>query len=81
MSVTFNFPSLAPVDPENMNYASAAVGVIMCFSAITWVTTGRKHYTCLGADEVVIEGSPPNELETEGDFGLGELGVDGKKMG
>lgn len=27
-SITFNFPTLSPVDKENMNYTSAAIGVI-----------------------------------------------------
>lgn len=44
-TITFNFPSLYPVTSENMNYTSAAIGVIMCISLITWITTGRRHYT------------------------------------
>ena len=42
---TFNFPNIYPVTSENMNYTSAAVGVIMCISLVTWTTTGKKHYT------------------------------------
>ncbi|KAL8810670.1 MAG: hypothetical protein Q9223_007710, partial [Gallowayella weberi] len=38
-SITFNFPALNPVDKENMNYTSAAVGVIGLISAVTWFTT------------------------------------------
>ena len=44
-SITFNFPTLSPVDSENMNYTSAAIGIIALISIITWVTTGRKAFT------------------------------------
>lgn len=44
-SITFNFPSTAPVNYESMNYTSAAIGVIALISLITWVTTGRKQFT------------------------------------
>ena len=44
-SITFNFPTLYPVDSENMNYTSAAIGVIGLISIITWITTGRKSFT------------------------------------
>ncbi|OCK85268.1 GABA permease [Lepidopterella palustris CBS 459.81] len=43
--ITFNFPSINPVDSQNMNYTSAAIGVVMLISIITWITTGRKHFT------------------------------------
>ncbi|KAL8830243.1 MAG: hypothetical protein Q9170_005826 [Blastenia crenularia] len=44
-SITFNFPTLAPVDKENMNYTSAAIGVIGLISLVTWITTGRQSFT------------------------------------
>ena len=44
-SITFNFPTLNPVDKNDMNYTSAAIGVIAFISAVTWITTGRKHFT------------------------------------
>ena len=44
-SITFNFPTVNPVDKENMNYTSAAIGVIGLISAVTWITTGRKNFT------------------------------------
>ena len=44
-SITFNFPTLYPVDKENMNYTSAAIGVIGLISILTWITTGRKSFT------------------------------------
>lgn len=43
--ITFNLPSFNPVDSENMNYTSAAIGVVMLISIITWITTGRKRFT------------------------------------
>ncbi|EAA64822.1 hypothetical protein AN1702.2 [Aspergillus nidulans FGSC A4] len=43
--VTFNFPSEAPVDDENMNYTSAAIGVIALVGVVTWVTTASKMFT------------------------------------
>lgn len=43
--ITFTFPSASPVNRENMNYTSAAIGVIAVISIVTWLTTGRKHFT------------------------------------
>ena len=43
--ITFNFPSVDPVNSTNMNYTSAAVGVSALIAIVTWLTTGRKHYT------------------------------------
>ncbi|ORY12966.1 GABA permease [Clohesyomyces aquaticus] len=43
--ITFNFPSIKPVESDNMNYTSAAIGVVMLLSLITWITTGRKRFT------------------------------------
>ncbi|KAL3473446.1 amino acid/polyamine transporter I [Aspergillus californicus] len=65
--VTFNFPSEAPVTEENMNYTSAAIGVIAVIGAGTWFVTARKRFTGpvdgvtgpdvigVGADGVVVE--------------------------
>lgn len=44
-SITFNFPIFSPVNKDNMNYTSAAIGVIALISIVTWLTTGRKHFT------------------------------------
>lgn len=44
-SITFNFPTLAPVDSGNMNYTSAAIGIIGLISIITWLLSGRKAFT------------------------------------
>ncbi|KAK4502896.1 hypothetical protein PRZ48_006322 [Zasmidium cellare] len=43
-TITFNFPTVSPVDSENMNYTSAAVGGIMLIALITWITTGHKQF-------------------------------------
>lgn len=43
-SITFNFPTLAPVDSENMNYTSAAVGIIMLVAVVTWMFVARKQF-------------------------------------
>ena len=44
-SITFNFPTLKPVNEADMNYTSAAIGVIGLISIVTWMTTGRKSFT------------------------------------
>lgn len=43
--IVFNFPTVNPVDSDNMNYTSAATGVIMLIASVTWLTTGRKRFT------------------------------------
>ncbi|CAI6341127.1 unnamed protein product [Periconia digitata] len=40
-----NFPGVSPVNSDNMNYTSAAIGVVMMISLVTWLTTGRKRFT------------------------------------
>jgi choline transport protein len=40
-----NLPSVTPVDSENMNYTSAATGLVMLISLIFWVLKGRKTFT------------------------------------
>ncbi len=56
-SITFNFPTLSPVDSGNMNYTSAAIGVIALISIVTWITTGRKAFTGpqIGGDIAVLD--------------------------
>jgi hypothetical protein len=44
-AIVFNFPSVSPVNGSNMNYTSAAVGVCGLIAAVTWMTTGRTHFT------------------------------------
>lgn len=55
-TITFNFPGLSPVTSENMNYTSAAVGVIMLIAVITWFTTGYRQFRGPESGGVVIEG-------------------------
>jgi len=43
--ITFNFPSVYPVTSENMNYTSAAIGVIMFIAALTWFTSARQRFS------------------------------------
>ncbi|KAI9925518.1 hypothetical protein ASPWEDRAFT_543025 [Aspergillus wentii DTO 134E9] len=52
-AITFNFPTTYPVGKDSMNYTSAAIGVIGLISAVTWVTTGRKHFTGPGGMSVL----------------------------
>ncbi|KAG9237019.1 amino acid/polyamine transporter I [Amylocarpus encephaloides] len=51
--ITFNFPSVYPVTSENMNYTSAAIGVIMFVAALTWITTAGKAFSGPDVHEVV----------------------------
>ena len=41
--ITFNFPSVAPVTRENMNYTPVAVGLSLVVATVTWFTTGRAQ--------------------------------------
>lgn len=45
VAIIANFPTVKPVDSENMNYTSAATGVIMLVSLVFWIITGRKKFT------------------------------------
>ena len=62
-TITFNFPSISPVDRDNMNYTSAAVGLIFLISLLTWIFDGRKNFT--GPESGIM-----NATEAE-DMGLG----------
>jgi choline transport protein len=44
-AITFNFPSISPVETGNMNYTSAAIGAIGLISLLTWIFDGRKNFT------------------------------------
>lgn len=44
-TITFNFPSVYPVNASNMNYTSAAVGVSVLIATVTWFTTGSKQFS------------------------------------
>lgn len=43
--IDFNFPQEGPVTGDNMNYCSAAFGIIGLVSLVTWVWDGRKNFT------------------------------------
>jgi choline transport protein len=51
-TITFNFPTVAPVDKDNMNYTSAAVGIIGLVSGLTWIFDGRKNFS--GPDTLIM---------------------------
>ena len=66
--ITFNFPTLYPVDQYNMNYTSAAIGVIGLISIVTWFTTGKKNFT--GPQTGIVNvGLPPSVQHTTGTAG------------
>lgn len=68
-AITFNFPSVAPVDADNMNYCAAAIGVIGLVSGVTWVVDGRKNFTGPKEDVEVVK------KEMGGGVGVGGFGV------
>jgi choline transport protein len=75
-SITFNFPTLKPVDSENMNYTSAAVGVVMLVALITWFATARKSFRCPGlGEEVVLHSASCVQGEREAEAVRGEKGL------
>ncbi|KAG9701366.1 putative GABA permease, partial [Aureobasidium melanogenum] len=55
-----------PVDSKNMNYTSAAIGLMLLIAAITWMTTGRHRYqeplaTIIEGTEVAMSDSRPEQ--------------------
>lgn len=67
-TITFNFPSVSPVTADNMNYTSAAIGVIMAIAAVTWFTTARERFSGPEVEAVVAvvaeyEGSSGTSLD------------------
>ncbi|KAL4922508.1 amino acid permease-domain-containing protein [Aspergillus aurantiobrunneus] len=62
--VTFNFPSQAPVDDENMNYTSAAIGVIGLVGIVTWFITAHRRFT--GPLDGVHVVTPSSESNVDG---------------
>ncbi|KIW20502.1 hypothetical protein PV08_01077 [Exophiala spinifera] len=52
--VDFNFPQVGPVTGDNMNYCSAAFGIIGLVSLVTWVFDGRKNFTGPQTGVVVV---------------------------
>ncbi|KAK5083191.1 hypothetical protein LTR05_007075 [Lithohypha guttulata] len=43
--IDFNFPQVGPVTADNMNYCSAAFGVIGTIAVVTWFGGARKRFT------------------------------------
>ncbi|GAA5813685.1 hypothetical protein MFLAVUS_007171 [Mucor flavus] len=43
-SVILCIPSVSPVTPETMNWASAMIGGVMLFALFFWFISGRKNY-------------------------------------
>lgn len=70
--ITFNFPSEYPVNKDNMNYTSAAIGVIMFVALITWFTSARKQFSGPEIDIPEIIGDASSESGKEEGKGLGE---------
>ena len=68
-SITFNFPGSNPVTAQNMNYTSAAIGIIGLISLVTWITNGRKHFT---GPTVMLEGEGVEAIRDE----IGEKGLE-----
>ena len=65
-------PSLEvnPVDKDNMNYTSAALGVIGLISLVTWITTGSRKFTGPNIDGVKtdIDRNSTEVIHEKGDF-------------
>ncbi|CAI7600804.1 unnamed protein product [Penicillium crustosum] len=66
-SITFNFPSDAPVTSGSMNYTSAAIGLVILLSLVTWFTTATNRF--VGPSDVrhlVVDGiERPMTLQLE----------------
>jgi choline transport protein len=43
--IDFNFPQIGPVTANNMNYCSAAFGIIGLIAVVTWFVDGKKSFT------------------------------------
>ncbi|RKF79827.1 Amino-acid permease 2 [Golovinomyces cichoracearum] len=71
-SVTFNFPSLYPVTSENMNYTSAAIGIMMIIALITWFASAESIFS--GPNVDIKENTNINNLDSD------ELSDRGDKM-
>jgi choline transport protein len=71
--ITFNFPSVYPVTSENMNYTSAAVGVIMFIAAVTWLTTARKRFSGPEVEGVVAIVGGAQGSDSEEGKALGKM--------
>ncbi|KAL4796799.1 amino acid/polyamine transporter I [Aspergillus venezuelensis] len=77
--VTFNFPSEAPVNDQNMNYTSAAIGVIALLGTVTWFAGARGRFTgpVSGQGNLHVEGVGQERSEEV----VAEAGIEGVKLG
>ena len=68
--LTTSFLEVNPVNKDNMNYTSAALGVIGLISLVTWITTGRRKFTGPNIDGVKtdIDRNSTNIIQEKGDF-------------
>jgi choline transport protein len=76
--IDFNFPQVGPVTGENMNYCSAAFGVIGLISVVTWVVDGRKNFTgpqTPGIVNAIDAAGKPGSLSAQGGV-PGDVAVD-----
>ena len=65
-----SFLEVNPVNKDNMNYTSAALGVIGLISLVTWITTGRRKFTGPNIDGVKtdIDRNSTTIIHEKGDF-------------
>ena len=77
--VTFNFPSEAPVNDQNMNYTSAAIGVIALLGTVTWFAEARGRFTgpVSGQGALEVEGVGQGRSEEV----VAGAGVEGVEVG
>ena len=91
LSITFNFPGTKPVSPDNMNYTSAAIGIIGLVSLVTWLVDGRRNFTGPTRDlekvrnahamlGIVDRDGGEMRVEKEGKDGIESLGKEVKAM-
>ena len=55
-----------PVTKENMNYTSAALGVIGVVSLVTWITTGREKFTGPSVERDPTRSNENSEIASKG---------------
>lgn len=62
--IDFNFPQVGPVTADNMNYCSAAFGVIALIAVVTWYAGARKKFT---GPQIQMEGRvvPATAVDTK----------------
>jgi amino acid transporter len=82
--IDFNFPQEAPVTGDDMNYCSAAFGIIGLVSIITWVFDGRKNFTGPQTGDMNVLEAETKGADTTGGGVVGhekDVSVDGSGSG